>query len=241
MHSLKKHSPPGLFARADAPALAACLLALSACTTTTQAPLKQEGTACGFLGSVCNQLAPGAKDQAALRYINPKAKWSQYQKVIIDPVTFWGADTTKVSGADQQTLVNFFHEKLAQEMGKKFEIVDKPGPGVMKLSVAILDAEAATPGLRTVSMVVPQAHMLSNLKYLATGTFPFVGGAQGAAKLSDAQGGEVLGAWVDRQIGGGSAAAGFQWQWGDAENALSDWSKKAAEKLSAWTTGAAAP
>lgn len=221
--------------------IASLLLALSACSTVQQAPLKQDGLACGFLGSVCNKLTPGAKDQSALRYVNPSAKWTQYTKIMVDPVTFWGGDATQVSGADQQMLVDYFHQQLAQELGKKFQIVDKPAPGVMKLDVALLDAEAATPGLRSVSMIVPQAHMLSNLKYLATGTFPFVGAAQGGAKLTDAQTGEVLGAWVDRQIGGGSMAAGFQWEWGDAENAITDWSKKAAEKLSSWTTGAAKP
>ena len=84
----------------------------------------------------------------------------------------------------------------------------------------MVDAEAATPGLRSVSMIIPQAHLLSNLRYLATGTFPFVGAAQGAGKISDALTGEVLAAAVDRRIGGGSLKAGFQWQWGDAENAI---------------------
>jgi hypothetical protein len=221
---------------------ALCLMGLSACTTTQRAAVKQEGIACGFLGDgVCLKLVPGGEDQSALRYINPKTKWTQYSKMMIDPVTFWGAESTKISGADQQMLVNFFHQQLAAELGKKYELVDKPGPGVMKLDVALLDAEAATPGLRSVSMIIPQAHMLSNLKYLATGTFPFVGAAQGGAKLSDAATGEILGAWVDRQIGGGSISTGFQWQWGDAENAISEWAKKAAEKLSSWTSGTATP
>ncbi|MGH8550161.1 MAG: DUF3313 domain-containing protein [Methylococcales bacterium] len=218
-----------------------CLLLLSACTTTQKAPLTQEGVACGFLGGICTKLTPGGKDQAALRYINPTVRWTQYNKIMIDPVTFWGGESARVSGPDQQLLVNFFHQQLREELGKKFEIVDNPGPGVMKLDVAMLDAEAATPGLRSVSMIIPQAHMLSNLKYLATGTFPFVGGAEGAAKLTDSQTGRMLSAVVDRQIGGGSIEAGFQWQWGDAENAITNWSKRLAEKLSSWTTGTASP
>jgi len=223
------------------PVLGLCILLLSACTTTQKAPVTQEGVACGFLGSVCNKLTVGGKEQAGLRYVNPTAKWTQYSKVLIDPVTFWGGESTPVSGSDQQMLVNYFDQQLRAELGKKFEIVDKPGPGVMKLDVAMLDAETATPGLRSVSMIIPQAHMLSNLKYLATGTFPFVGAAQAAVKMTDSQTGQVLGAAVDRQIGGGSIKAGFQWQWGDAENAITDWSKRLAEKLSSWTTGAATP
>jgi hypothetical protein len=107
----------------------------------------------------------------------------------------------------------------------------------MKLDVALTDAEAATPVLRSISMIVPQAHMLSNLKYLATGSMPFVGAAQAEVKVTDSVSGQVLGLFVDKRIGGGSFTTGFQWQWGDAENAVNHWAELTANKLSAWTSG----
>lgn len=220
------------------PLLGLGLLLLSACTATQKAPVTQ---ASGFLGTDRAKLSVGGKEQAGMRYINPSAQWTQYKKIIIDPVTFWGGDTTKVSAPDQQALVNYFSQQLHEQLGKKFEIVNKPGPGVMKLAVAMVDAEAATPGLRSISMIIPQAHMLSNLKYLATGTFPFVGAAQAEAKITDAATGQTLAAVVDKQIGGGSFTAGFQWQWGDAENAITDWCKRVADKLSSWTSGQSKP
>jgi hypothetical protein len=122
---------------------------------------------------------------------------------MIDPVTFWGADSTQISASDQQMLVNFFNQQLNSQLGQKFQIVNQPDPGVMKLDVALIDAEAATPGMRSISMiVVPQAQMLSNLKYLATG---------------------------------------FQWEWGDAENAINKWSEMLVTRLSDWTSGAKVP
>lgn len=223
------------------PLLGLCLLALNACTTVQKAPIEQTSASCGFLGGDCARLTTGGKEQAGQRYANPTAQWRQYNKVMIDPVTFWGGDTTQVSVSDQQTLVNYFHEQLKEQLGEKFQLADKPGPGVMKVSVAMMDAETATPVLRSISMIVPQAHMLSNLKYLATGTFPFVGGAQAAVKVTDSVSGQTLVAAVDRRIGGGSFTTGFQWQWGDAENAIKSWSEKLAERLSAWTTGTEKP
>ena len=160
---------------------------------------------------------------------------------MVDPVTFWGGDSTQVSSADQQALVNYFSQQLNAQLGKKMKVVDQPGPGVLKLSVAMTDAETATPVLRSITMIVPQAHMLSNLKYLATGTFPFVGGAQAEAKVTDSVNGNLLAAVVDKRIGGGNAATGFQWQWGDAENAIDKWCETAAERLSAWTKGTEKP
>jgi hypothetical protein len=222
-------------------ALGAGLLLLSACATTQKAPLDQASLNCGLLGDVCGKLTPGDKDQASLRYVNPSAQWTQYNKIMIEPVTFWGGNATSVSAADQQALVNYFSQQLNERLGKKFQIVNQPGPGVMKFTAAMVDAETATPVLRSISMIVPQAHMLANLKYVATGTFPFVGGAQAEAKITDSVSGTLLAAAADKRIGGGSAVTGFQWQLGDAENAVDKWCEMAAERLSSWTTGAAAP
>jgi hypothetical protein len=221
--------------------MGAGLLLLSGCTTTQEASLDQASTNCGLLGDICGKLTPGGKDQASLRYISPSAQWSNYNKILIEPVTFWGGDSTSVSASDQQMLVNYFSQQLKEQLGKKFEIADQPGPGVMKLTVAMTDAETATPVLRSISMIVPQAHMLANLKYLATGTFPFVGGAQGEAKITDSVSGNLLAAIADKRIGGGSALTGVQWQWGDAENVIDKWSETLAERLSSWTTGTAKP
>ena len=144
------------------------VLLLSACTTTQKAPLDHASINCVLFGDVCRQLVPGGKDQFGLRYTNPSVVWTNYNKILIEPVTFWGGDSTSVSASDQQMLVNYFSQQLKEQIGKKLQIVDQPGPGVMKLTVAMTDAETATPVLRSISMIIPQAHMLANLKYLAT-------------------------------------------------------------------------
>lgn len=226
---MKKHQTKAL--------LGLCLLSLAACTTTQKANINQSDVNCAFLANECSKLTAGGKDQVGLRYVNPAAQWTQYNKVLIAPVSFWGGDSTTVPAADQQALVNYFTDALNQQLGKKFEVVSQPGAGVMKIEVAMVDAAAATPVLRSVSMIVPQAHMLSNLKYLATGTFPFVGAAQAEGKITDSTSGQVLGLFVDKRIGGGSMATGFQWQWGDAENAINAWAELAANRLSSWTSG----
>ncbi len=212
-----------------------------ACSTTQRVAVKKSDLNCGFLGGDCSRLAAGADGQASLRYVNTSANWAQYNKIIIDPVMFWGNDTTKVSAEDQQALTDYCYQVLREELGKKFQIVDQAGPGVMKLQAALTDAEGATPGLRTISMVVPQARTLNTLKYAVTGTYAFVGGAQGEAKLMDAVSGQVLGEWVDRRVGGGSIKNAAQWQWGDAENAMKEWATQLTERLSSWTSGAVKP
>lgn len=230
------------WARVRGGVAAFCLATLaSACAATQQVKVTTTDLKCGFLGGTCDRLAAGAEGQAALRYVNPNANWTQYKKLIIDPVTFWGSDTSKVSAADQQTLIDFFSNVLREQLGTKFQLVDQPGPGVMRMQVALTDVEAATPGLRTISMIIPQARALNTLKYAATGTYAFVGEAQAEMKLTDAVTGQVLAEAVDRRVGGGAVSTAAQWQWGDAENAMTAWAKLATERLSSWTSGAVKP
>src|SRR5438132_12193891 len=126
-------------------------------STTRQAAVSQGDVKCGFLAPACSQLSPGTDGQIALRYVNPSAKWTRYTKIMIQPVTFWGEENSKVSTEDQQRLVNFFYTALNQEVSKQFQVVDQDGPDVMKLQVAGTDLAAATPGLRTMTTAIQQA------------------------------------------------------------------------------------
>jgi len=214
---------------------------LAACTTTQQATVSQSDVKCGFLGPVCSQLRPGAEGQIAWRYMNPAVNWAKYTKLMLQPVMYWDDQQSKVSVEDQHRLTNFLYAAFEAELAKQFQLVDQDGPDVMQLQLALIDVAAATPGLRTITMVIPQARLLSTVKRGATGSYPFVGGAQAEFKLTDSLNGQILAAGVDRRIGGGSVTTAAQWEWGDAENVMKAWAKLAAERLSALTKGQAKP
>jgi hypothetical protein len=166
-----------------------------------------------------------------LRYVNPDTKWSSYNKILIAPVTFWAADDSKVSAADQQALCNYAYNEFVKVLGKNFILTSQPGPGVAKLSVALTDASTAVPALRSISVVVPQARVLSAVKKLATGSYAFVGSAQGALKLNDSTSGQLLAAAVDKQLGGTSVKNIDVFKWGDAENAIDYWANLTDQRL----------
>jgi hypothetical protein len=180
----------------------------------------------GFLGNDYSLLTPpaaGTDQQAMLRYVNPNANWSSYNKIMVAPVTYWAADDSKLSAADQQALCNYMYTVLVTDLGKSFVIVDQPGPGVLKVSAALEDATSAVPVLRSISVVVPQARALSVIKMAATGTYAFVGSAQGAIKFNDSISGQLLAAAVDKRLGGASIRNIDVWQWGGADNAMNYW------------------
>jgi hypothetical protein len=186
----------------------------------------------GFLGSDYSLLKAGTPGQEALlAYTNTNANFTSYSKIMIAPVTFWGDNDTNLSSADQQALCNYFYNVLKQDFSKNFIVVDDPGPGVAKLTVAMTDATSAIPVLRTISIIVPQAHALGLIKQGLTGTYAFVGSATGEAKLTDSVSGQLLAAWSDKRFGSGAVKNAAVWQWGDAEHAMNYWANGLEQRL----------
>jgi hypothetical protein len=62
-------------------------------------------------------------------------------------------------------------------LGKNFTVVTDPDRGVLRFAGALTDATSGTPVLRTISVVVPQAHAVNLIKYGLTGTYAFIGSA----------------------------------------------------------------
>jgi hypothetical protein len=99
--------------------------------------------------------------------------------------------------------------------------------------VALTDASSATPVLRTIAVIVPQAHALGLIKQGLTGTYSFVGSATGEAKLTDSVSGQLLAAWSDQRFGSGAVKNAGVWQWGDAKHAMDYWASGLDQRLAA--------
>jgi hypothetical protein len=136
-----------------------------------------DSAASGFFGSDASLLQPGQEGQAAMVYINSNAHWSQYDKIMLEPVQFWDSANSTVSPSDQHTLTAYAYNKLKEDLQKNFTLVDQGGPGALVLQVALVNATAATPGLRSVSVVIPQLRVINLAQSLATGSYAFVGSA----------------------------------------------------------------
>ena len=191
----------------------AVLLLASGCSTTVESqpeaakavesggPLPASVTS--FLGTDASKLAPGQKDGAALVWVNPNAQWASYTKILLDPVQFWAAADSKVSTSDQQVLTEYFYNSLKTNIPQQgLTLVDQPGPGVIRLQVALMDATTAVPGLRTISVVVPQARVPESCAIMATDSYAFVGSAEAEMKATDSVSGELLAEAVDQRAGG---------------------------------------
>jgi Protein of unknown function (DUF3313) len=155
---------------------------------------------------------------------------------MLKPVEYWDNPDSGLSPDDQKMLCSYFLNSLQQNLQKNFTLANQPGPGIMTLQVAIINAEAATPGLRSVSVVIPQARILNYAQSVATGHAAFAGSAEAAFKATDSTTGQLAES-VDKRIGGMAVTTAAQVQWGDAEAAMDYWSQRIAQRAVALGAG----
>ena len=173
-------------------------------------------------------LQKGTGDEALFRYFNPAVDFKSYSKVIIDPVLVY-----KQAELDQDQLLNY--QKLAnnafvylnQELGTQLSVVTVSGPGTMRFQFAIVAADKSKPVMNLLSSVMPIGIGLSVVKYAATGKQSGVGEITAEMRVTDAVTGQLIGAALDRRIGG-KAAEGIWDTWYNADAALQYWAKRSA-------------
>ena len=201
------------------------------CTTTHQARSTKKS---GFLGDY-SQLQPGDSDEAQLIYINPSAEFGQYNKILIEPISVYTSevsDLTKLPKEDLQSLIDYLHATLQEQLQKDYEIVSSSGPGTMRLRVAITEAEGSDVVLDTLSSTIPIGVAASGLKRAAVGTNLNVGKARIEAEMVDAQTNERLFAVVDARAGRKYTGKFDKWkEWQDARDSYDYWAKRVKMRL----------
>jgi len=171
-------------------------------------------------------LVKGTDDQALYRYVNPKADVKQYTKVLIDPVLVYkDAVLDKDERENYQKLANNAFVYLTKELEKSYQMVKTTEPGTLRIQMAIIDADSSKPVRNTLSTIVPIGMGLSVVKYAATGKQAGVGEITMQIKITDAGTGELLGAALDRRVGGKELTK--LWSgWHNADDALQYWAKR---------------
>jgi hypothetical protein len=171
-------------------------------------------------------LTPGASGQALYRYRNPNVKSGRYNKVLVDPVLLSrSAELDAENLENYQKLANNAYVYLVQEFRKEGSIVKSPEPGAVRLQLAILEANPSSPVRNVLSSVIPIGIGISAIKGASTGKQAGVGEITAEFKVTDAMTGELLGAAVDRRVGGKSVEGMYD-SWSNADDALKFWGKQ---------------
>jgi hypothetical protein len=168
----------------------------------------------------------GSGDQALYRYVKPNLNIKQYSNIIVDPVMVQkDGELDKDELANYQTLANNAYVYLTQELGKDYHIVKIPEPNTLRVQLAIIDADSSKPVRNTLSTILPIGIAVSVIKYGATGKQSGVGEITTEMKITDANTGELLGAALDRRVGGKELSKLWS-SWDNADDALQYWAKR---------------
>ncbi|WP_206998916.1 DUF3313 domain-containing protein [Trinickia mobilis] len=214
------------------------MIALAACAVTTQQPLSdiEKAPKSGFLSDY-SLLQPGKEGQVRLRYVNPNTNWNSYTGIFIEPVAFITDADAHVDPKDEQVLSTYYYNTLKTHLSEVLPIVEQPGPQVLVVRAALTKVTTATPGLRTFSVVIPQARLLNAAQSVATDSYAFVGSAQSEGEIKDGGTGQILAEAVDGRAGGMSIKNAGVWKWGDAENVMDYWAELTAKRLKEFRSG----
>ena len=205
---------------------------LSGCSSTYQ---QRSVKGSGFLSNY-SQLKDRGGDTAMLSYINPKVNFRAYNKIMLDPVRAYvsGKDSSiaKLPKEKQQHLLNYFDAALREQLKKDYALVNQPGPGVLRVRVAITEAEGSSVVLDTVSSVIPIGLALSCVKAIATGEHLSVGSIGAECEGLDSMTNQRLFAAVDARVGRKYTFKFDKFsKWHAPEDACDFWAEQLHERL----------
>lgn len=184
----------------------------------------------GFLGDY-SQLKPGDGDLAALGYIKPGADFKKYDAVMFDRITVWLSPEAKTRGVDPAILkemTDYYQSALINAVKDGYQVVDQPGPNVLRVRAAITDIKPSNPVSNTLSTVLPIGAGVAVLAKAATNENIGTGEAATEVEFLDAQSGERVAAIVDRRQGGKMA---FRGSWTDTKDAFDHWAQRFRARL----------
>jgi hypothetical protein len=198
--------------------------ALGGCAVTDQSPsiAAQQPE---FL-SDHSQLRQEKKDRSLLLYVNPDVDWTKYNSAILVPVEVWDSRNSDVSQHDQAILGSYYYVSLKRNFASNLRMVDRAGPGVLTIRVALTNPRAPSSEMRAISNTLADERIVSSVENLAPRSYMFVQSACSESEILDSVTGETLAAAVDRRAHSLNA-----------EDAIDLWAQWLDQRLTEWRLG----
>jgi len=199
---------------------------LAGCAASGMKTVKKSG----FLQDY-SQLKPGGDDQAALVYIKPGINLKPYTKLMFERVRVLLSDKADYQALDPvllKELTDYYQNAIFNAVKGGYEIVDQPGPGVLRVRVAITQLQPSNPVANTMSTIIPVGMVVAGATKATTDENLGTGEAGTEFEMLDSVTGERLAAAVDRRQGGKMA---FRGKWDDTKAAFDFWAKRFRERL----------
>ena len=184
----------------------------------------------------------------------PDVAWRGYDKVLVSPmqVSLKAGHSKHVDPSDLKMLQDYFHGALIAALKSPMQVVDKPGPGVLVLRVALTDLVPTNVADSVVGTAVPYGFVAEAATGAASGlpagATPYLGETAIELQLSDGATRAIVAECEDTEIGrkyaadlnAGAAGAAQAWMngyvssfssWSYAKDAFDKWAALTARRL----------
>lgn len=193
---------------------------LTACATD------QEREYSGYLNDYSRLGRPTADhpilkdDEDAKIFVDETVDFKKYDSLIVEPFALTLTPSGTARAYDTEIInkiVNRFEQKFHEYIKETVHIVNKPGPNVMRLRVAIVDIEKTIPALNI--------HPLMKLSGAG------IGGASSEGELLDSTTNKQLAAVINTDKGSKLNLVSGLSAYGNAEEVVDKWAEELAQGL----------
>lgn len=208
-----------------------CLvISLHACALTSPTPLNFSGFLENYSG-----LRPASDGSGAWNYRKPNVDFQLYTTIMLDPLVIWPSTQSTYGGMDASTagrLARAFEDQMRQALAGGYTIVDRPGPGVLRLRSALTEVILQRPGVASPGPLIPLANdILIQASEKISGFNALEGEAAIEAELLDAQSHERLAAYVEKRVSSHVLLTKSKDSLGPILDLFSYWAKRFRQRL----------
>lgn len=140
---------------------------------------------------------PDTKLPDARAYRAPDFDRSRYHAMLIDPANVYqgsDADFGNVSPADCDRVAAMLTSEFKRVLGERFQLVDQPAPGVVRIHLTLIGINQSKPVLSTALRLTPVGLVMTAAQGVTDRPAHFVGSINIAAVAYDSESGKVLAA-----------------------------------------------
>jgi len=232
--------------------------AAAASSASTAGTVASEATSAnvarvGFLTNYA-RLQPMPDGGGMLCWRQPGVNWRGYDKVMIEriQVAFRPGSQNTVDPSDLKMLVDYFHADLVKALTGQVQLVNAPGPGVLRVRIALTNLVPTNTIASLAGTAAPYGFVAEIGSGAATGrpvgSTPYLGQTGMEAQFRDGATGNVIAECADTEIGlkyaadlnAGATGVAESWvsgyldsfsQWTYAKNAFDKWSADFARRF----------
>ena len=214
-------------------------------------------TRSGFLSDYA-RLKPNPQAGGIECWRDPRLDAARFDKVLVSRIVVSLApakgegEPKTVDPSDLKTLTDYFHASLVKALKPQMQVVDKAGPGVVVIRIALTNLVPTTVSDSVAGTLIPYAFVAEAGSGVATGrpagSTPYMGETGMEMQFRDGGNGQIIAECRDTQIGrkyasdvdAGAVGAAQTWAsgylnsfqaWSYAKNAFDKWSLLVARRF----------